>query len=80
MSGRDTTSTKVFADVVDRGPASAVVVWDPVLSDTFFTDTKGKCWKQSKGTYAPWSLACCLSAFCLFAHVTLSRVTVCGSV
>ena len=49
------TSTKVLADVVPRGPASAVLVRDPVLSDTFFTDTEGRCWKQSKGT--SWSLA-----------------------
>lgn len=49
MSGRDASSTKTLADVVNRGPASAVLVRDPVLSDNSFTDIEGKCWRQSKG-------------------------------
>eukprot|EP00903_Cladosiphon_okamuranus_P008894 g8514.t1 len=51
VSGRDASSTKVLADVVHRGPASAILVRDAVLSDNSFTDIEGKCWRQSTGEH-----------------------------
>lgn len=55
VSGRDTTSVKAFASVLNRSanpviqPKDVELVRDPVLSDKMLSDTEGKCWKQSEG-------------------------------
>eukprot|EP00752_Nemacystus_decipiens_P016187 g14474.t2 len=56
VSGRDAKSTEALANVLRRGesvvqPEDVALVRDPVLSDTFFTDGQGKCWKQSEADH-----------------------------
>ena len=56
VSGRDRTSTMALSSLLGRlkapraKPHEVARIRDPVLSDRYFMDVEGACWKQSEGT------------------------------
>lgn len=59
MSGRDDKSVTALATLLETldnprtRPHDVARVRDPVLSDSYFTDTDGQCWRQDHGELMP---------------------------
>lgn len=57
MSGRDQKSVRELSDLVGTlenarsRPQDVQIVRDPVLSDRYFTDIDGQCWRKNEGEY-----------------------------
>ena len=55
VSGRDRTSVEALSSLLSTleapraKPHEVATVRDPVLSDVYYTDVDGACWKQSEG-------------------------------
>lgn len=60
LSGRDTKSVRELSTLVGTlenaksRPEDVQVVRDPVLSDSYFKDSGGRCWRES--TNSEWDL------------------------
>lgn len=58
VSGRDQKSVKAFSDLLSTlsnartTPEEVARVRDPVLSDGYFKDVSGRCWRQNEGDQA----------------------------
>lgn len=62
ISGRDKNSVSSFSYILGSRnntvvqPEEVVLVTDPILSDSKFSDTDGKCWRQSEGATCQYLL------------------------